>query len=89
MNRSAAKTVVDFSFFYSDLMFTVYRIASVHPISSLKELSSLFALPKQGRIRYNICHKDKTDRCKCRCLMNMAMPASIIRMPFLLFLFIS
>ena len=38
---------------------------------------------KQGRIRYNICRKDKTDRYKCRCLMNVGMPASIIRMPFL------
>ena len=35
MNRSAAKTVDDFPFFYYDLMFTVYRLASVHPISSV------------------------------------------------------
>ena len=34
MNRSAAKTVVDFPFFYYDLMFIGYRLASVHPISS-------------------------------------------------------
>ena len=32
-----------------------------------------------------MCRKDNTDRRKCRCLilMNMEMPASIIRMPFL------
>ena len=46
MNQSAAKTVVDFPFFYYDLMFTVYRLASVHPISSLKELTQFTCLAK-------------------------------------------
>ena len=46
-------------------------------------LPTLLASPKQGRIRYNICQKDKTDQCKCSRLMNVGMPASIIRMSFL------
>ena len=64
-------------------MFLVYRLASAHPISSFNELTQFTCLAKQGRIKYNICGKDKTDRFKCRCLMNLGMPASIIRMPFL------
>ena len=44
MNQSAAKTVVDFPFFYYDLMFTVYWFVSAHPISSMKELTQFTCL---------------------------------------------
>ena len=44
MNQSAAKTVVDFPFFYYDLMFTVCWLASAHPISSIIELTQFTCL---------------------------------------------
>ena len=52
MNRSA-KTVVDFSFLYYDLMFTVYRSASVHPISFFKRINAVY-LPHQNKEELDI-----------------------------------
>ena len=58
MNRSAAKTVVDFPFFYYDLMFTVYRLASVHPISSYKRINAVY-LPRQNKEELDIIYVAK------------------------------
>ena len=52
MKRSA-KTVVDFSFLHYDLMFTIYRLVSVHPISFFKRINTVY-LPHQNKEELDI-----------------------------------
>ena len=77
MNRSVAKTVVDFSFFYSDVMFTVYRLASVHPISSLRELINAVYLPCQNKEELDIIYVAKIRKSDINVAVNEYGNASI------------
>ena len=77
MNRSVAKTIVDFSFFYSDVMFTVYRLASVHPISSLRELINAVYLPRQNKEELDIIYVAKIRQSDINVAVNEYGNASI------------
>ena len=81
MNRSAAKTVVDFSIMIwcSQL---IGQLRFIWLVLLIKRINAVY-LPRQKKEELDICRKDKRDRYKFLCLMNMGMPASIIRMPFL------